>query len=194
MLAHGRRVAACTFVMLLAASAAHAIAPRGVRRIDDDGVVAMGTKAVPVRRQIRLDHAPMRPVEWQRFVAAAGGTWTATWDHATAVPSRIWGSGIAAPGASADPDIAARAARDVIAAHLDLLAPGATADDLELVANHWDGEMRSVGFVQNRAGLRVLGGQISVRIKNDRIFVISSQALPDVDADFAPAAAPARLA
>src|SRR6185436_12962814 len=115
-----------------------------------------------------------------RFVAVAGGHWEASWDRATGIPNRIWGEGIAVPGASADPAIAASAAQRVIESHLDLLAPGATPADLVLVSNHWDGEMRSIGFVQLARGMRVVGGQVSVRIKNDRIFVLSSQALPAV--------------
>jgi MYXO-CTERM domain-containing protein len=181
MPAHGRRIAAGTFVLALAASSAQAIAPRGLRRVDEDGLIAMAGVRAPLRRAIRLEFRPMRPAAWTRFVDAAGGDrWTASWDRATAVPSRIWGPGIAVPGGSADPAIAADAARALITAHLDLLAPGADPADLALVANDWDGEMRTIGFVQSRGGMRVIGGQVSVRIKNDRIFVISSQALPDV--------------
>src|SRR6185295_3535930 len=67
------------------------------------------------------------PASWTRFQAHAGGTWQAAWDVATGVPKRIWGSGIAAPGASADPAIAERVARQVLADHVALLAPGAAA-------------------------------------------------------------------
>jgi hypothetical protein len=181
-MAAARRVAAISLASILIASAAHAIPPRSIAAVDEDGLIAMtDTGGLPVRRQITLDVTPARPVAWDRFVARAG-TWRATWDRATGVPSRLWGPGIAAPGASADADVAARAALAVITEHLDLLAPGAEPADLALVANHWDGSMRTVGFAQSRGGLRVVGGQVSVRIKNDKIFVISSQALPDVAA------------
>jgi MYXO-CTERM domain-containing protein len=182
MLRRGRLAAALSVVVLSTATA-HATAPRS---IDADGLVAM----VPIKRGLRthitIDHTVRRTAAWNRFVTAAGGRWSATWDHATAVPSRIWGEGIYAPGSSTDPAVAEAAARAVIEAHLDLLAPGTDAADLVLVANHWDGEMRTLGFTQHAAGVRVVGGQVSVRIKNDRIFVLSSQALPDV--------APRRLA
>jgi len=187
MPARGRRIATSTLVLALASSAAYAVAPHagrtasGGRIVDDDGLIAMtGTKQVPLRKTIRIEHQALRPAAWSRFVTAVGGRWQATWDHATSVPSRIWGAGVAVSGASADADVAATAARALIAAHLDLLAPGADPADLVLVSNDWDGEMRTIGFAQERGGVRVLGGQVSVRIKHDRIFVISSQALPDV--------------
>ncbi|MGE5186813.1 MAG: hypothetical protein ACM31C_32390, partial [Acidobacteriota bacterium] len=127
------------------------------------------------------------PASWHRFVAMAGGSWQVAWDAATGVPDRIWGSGIAAPGASADPAIAERYARQVLADHLALLAPGASASDFELVSNTTDGDLRSVGFVQRAGGLRVVGGQLSFRFKRDRLFVIASQALPGVPAPVASA-------
>src|SRR5688572_21592026 len=169
MRSSARAVAIGTLALALAPQA-HAVAPRGAathapaQAARESGLVAMTQLKRPLRSAIRLDHTPLRPAAWSRFVAAAGGRWEATWDHATAVPSRIFGEGIAVPGASADPDVAARAARALIAAHLDLLAPGASIDDLELVSNHVDGELRSVGFVQRWRGARVLGGQVSVRI------------------------------
>ena len=85
------------------------------------------------------------------------------WDAATAVPSRIWGRGIDVPGSVADGAIALTAARAFLAAHLDLLAPGATADDFELAANDLDGDLRTIGFFQHHAGLAVVGGQVSFR-------------------------------
>jgi hypothetical protein len=187
MLGHGRRVAATTIALLLTATAAHAVAPRFGARAADQGLVAMTPLRAPLRGHVLVDHG-VRTAAWDRFVAAAGGRWEASWDRATGVPSRIWGEGIAAPGASADPAIAIAAAQRVIAAHLDLLAPGAAPADLIVVSNHWDGEMRSIGFAQHARGLRVEGGQVSVRIKHDRIFVLSSQALPHVTAAIAPPA------
>ena len=40
-----------------------------------------------------------------------------------------------------------------------------------LVANHLCSGMRSVGFVQHAGGVRVDGGQVSFRFKNDRLGV-----------------------
>ena len=122
--------------------------------------------------------------QWQDFTAAHGA-WRAMWDLDTGVPLRIWGEGIAAPGASADAATAERAARDLLAERLALLAPGAAVTDFELVANvvHGrGGDLRTVGFVQTYRGLRVLGGQVSFLFKHDRVIVIGSEAAPRVDA------------
>src|SRR6185503_12670217 len=85
-----------------------------------------------------------------------------------------------APGTVASADAAAAFARAALADNIGLLAPGASPADFELVSNHFDGDMRSVGFVQKHDGRIVVGGQISFRFKNDRLFVIGSEALPDV--------------
>ncbi|MCW5801577.1 MAG: M36 family metallopeptidase, partial [Deltaproteobacteria bacterium] len=110
---------------------------------------------------------------------------------ATGVPSRLWGPGIKTPGVMASYVEAERVARQLLADHLALLAPGASVDDFTLAANHYDGDIRSIGFVQSSGGRRVLGGQISFRFKNDRLFVIASEALPNVSV---PAAHGKRLA
>src|SRR5262249_38123793 len=70
----------------------------------------------------------------------------------------------------------------LLAAHIALLAPGSSPSDFDLVANSYDGNVRSVGFVQRAGGLPVVGGQVSFRFKNDRVFVIASEALPNVTA------------
>jgi hypothetical protein len=116
-------------------------------------------------------------------LATAGLTgWKAIWDRDTDVPLRLWGSGVLAPGSSANPAIAETAARDFLAAHIALLAPGASAADFELVSNELGGnsDVRSIGFVQRAAGIRVLGGSIGFAFKNDRIVMVSSTALPNV--------------
>ena len=121
-----------------------------------------------------------RSAAWTRFTHAAGGAWEASWDRATGVPTQIWGSGILAPGAMQSAELAALYARAWLAAHVDLLAPGAAAADFVLVANTTDGDIRAVGFAQHAGGLPVLGGQIGFEFKADRLFVIASTALPDV--------------
>ena len=121
---------------------------------------------------------------WQDFTAAHGD-WRAVWDLDTGVPLRIYGEGVAAPGASADPAKALAAARALLAERLALLAPGAAVDDFVLVANvvHGPtGELRTVGFAQTYRGLPVLGGQVSFLFKRDRMIVIGSEAAPRVDA------------
>jgi MYXO-CTERM domain-containing protein len=127
---------------------------------------------------------------WQNFVDAHGA-WRALWDADAGVPLRIFGEGIAAPGANADAGKAELAARALLAEQLALLAPGASADDFALVANLVHGpaaDLRTVGFVQVHRGLRVLGGQVSFLFKRDRVIVIGSEAAPRVDAavPFAP--------
>ncbi|MBP6632322.1 MAG: M36 family metallopeptidase [Kofleriaceae bacterium] len=190
-----RRLGLALAVTCLATSTAHAVVPRslgaGRAPIDQQDLVALPAAqlAGPVRARVDVTwNRALRPAAWRAFTAARPGAWQASWDSATSVPTRVWGAGIAAPGASASPALAEQAARAVLGAHLDLLAPGASPADLELVSNHWDGAMRTVGFVQRHQGLRVVGGQLSVRIKNDRIFVLSSQALPHVAIAGAPTA------
>jgi len=47
---------------------------------------------------------------WKAFTTAYG-SWQGLWDASTGVPARIWGEGIAAPGANANPATAEAAAR-----------------------------------------------------------------------------------
>ncbi|HUQ05315.1 MAG TPA: DUF4215 domain-containing protein [Kofleriaceae bacterium] len=135
-------------------------------------------------RDVTWDRAPGSAKKaWASFLTTHGGTWRTQWDRTTEVPLRIWGEGIAVPGSMASPAIAERAARDLLAMHLGLLAPGAKVDDFELVSNVLHGEhdsMRTVGFYQRWNGMRVVGGQVSFLFKKDRVIVIGSQALPDV--------------
>lgn len=135
----------------------------------------------PLRTQRGFKVTERKTAAWQRFTAARG-TWQAAWDPATGVPSRLWGAGVEAPGAIASAAIAEGFARKLLADHLDLLAPGAQLADFRLVTNHFDGDIRSVGFVQELDGRRVVGGQVSFRFKKDRLFVIGSEALPFVRA------------
>ncbi len=135
-------------------------------------------------RLTRMTHYGTAPRQmsraWRAFQADAGGQWRASWDDATLVPNRIWGSGIDAPLSNADPAAAERFARAMMTRHIDLLAPGSTAGDFELVSNRQQNGLRIVGFLQHKAGLRVIGGQLSFRFKNNRLVMLSSQALPHV--------------
>lgn len=117
---------------------------------------------------------------WAQWTADAGGEWRALWDADTAVPSRIYGSGIAVPGSMRSAASAAEAAYRALSKHIDLLAPGASVESFELVTNQVFGGMRTVGFEQRHDGLEVIGGQLSFRFKNDRLFVVASEALPHV--------------
>ncbi len=180
----------------LTPNVALAVAPRstvvgvGARVLLDlpDTLVAEpGVAKQPLRAHVTQAARVARPTEWNAFVAKYGGAsqgWQAMWDRATGAPMRIWGPGIAVPGAMASADAAVHAARDVLAAQLGLLAPGATVDDFVLVSNQLDGTgsaaVRSIGFEQWHHGMRVVGGQISFRFKADRLVVIGSSALPSI--------------
>jgi hypothetical protein len=85
-----------------------------------------------------------------------------------------------APGAMANSDVAEAFARAELEARIATLAPGSTADDFVIVSNDFDGDTRSVGFLQQHQGRRVVGGQVSFRFKADRLFVIGTQAVPNV--------------
>jgi hypothetical protein len=126
-----------------------------------------------------------RTTSWSRDaqLAALGlPGWTAIWDRDTDVPLRLWGSGVSAPGAMRDPQIAEAAARQFLIQHLRVLAPGSSAADFTVVANQLGGagDVRSVGFQQTAGGVRVLGGTIGMSFKNDRLIMVGSTALPNV--------------
>lgn len=122
---------------------------------------------------------------WAAFKSRHGVAWQGMWDEATDVPVRIWGEGIAVPGANGDPAIALAASRALLDEQLALVAPGSHLDDWQVVSNvvHGRGNaLRTVGFVQSYQGVPVQGGAVSFLFKNDRLFVIGSQALPSVSA------------
>ncbi|HEU5059290.1 MAG TPA: hypothetical protein VFU21_22310 [Kofleriaceae bacterium] len=179
-----RRLFTTGLFLALAVPAVSSAAPRAttVTRAAAPGLET-ASKSLRVRAHASYRHgeAPQRrAVAWTRFLSAAGPAWQASWDQATGVPSRIFGRGVAAPGAVADDAAAARHARAFLAAHIDLLAPGAAPADFVLVSNAMRRGLRVVGFRQTHAGMTVLGGQVSFRYKNDRMFAIGSEALPDV--------------
>jgi Ran GTPase-activating protein (RanGAP) involved in mRNA processing and transport len=189
---------------LALAGAAHAT-PADRARVSHDVPTALGPAAgvsKPLRTTTHtVDGAvgDRRDPAWQRFAAALPGLTQGSWDEATRVPSRLWGRGLDVPGASADPAIAAAAARAVLAAHVAVLAPGSRPEDFVLVANHVDAAtgQRSIGFAQHHGGLPVVGGQVSFRFKRDRLFVLAldDDGLDDdAVAALAPAAAVERLA
>ena len=121
--------------------------------------------------------------QWNAFALATQGRWSAMWDRATHVPRRIYGEGIEAPYTVNDANVAAAFARDFLADHLSLLAPGSTIQDFSLVSNQERHGTRVVGFVQSHQGLRVYGGQVSFRFKSDRLVAIGSEALPNIQID-----------
>lgn len=120
---------------------------------------------------------------WNAFVVDVGAGWRASFDSRTGVPQRLYGPGIAAPGSVSSPLVAETFARAMLERHIALLAPGAKPGDFQLVSNDLDSGMRTIGFVQRANGLRVQGGQVSFRFKNDRLFVIGSEAIPRVQVE-----------
>jgi len=148
----------------------------------------------PVRPAIEVSYAQIpkaRKAAWDAFLADAGSRdWQVLWDTGAAVPSRIFGKGIDAPGSIQSPDAALAHARAFLAKHIDLLAPGVRLDNLKLAANELHKGLRTVAFTQlasTKTGstVPVVNGQLSFRFKNDRLFVIASEAIP-----FASAASP----
>ncbi len=131
---------------------------------------------------VSWDKTPAKAKRAFATFQAEFGAWRASWDSVTGVPSRMFGPGIVAPGSIDYPAVAEGFARSVLSRHIALLAPGAKLADFKLVSNHLGNKMRSVGFYQYHNGVRVIGGQLSFRFKNDRLFVIASEALPNVSA------------
>ena len=136
---------------------------------------------------VSADQGPRthRTIGWTRrgALASAGlSSWTAIWDRDTDVPLRMWGDGDLVSGSIANAATAEAAARQFVATHIATLAPGSSASDFELVSNQLNGvgDVRSVGFEQRAAGVRVLGGSIGIAFKRDRIVLVSSTALPHV--------------
>ena len=121
-------------------------------------------------------HAALR-----RFTATFGRADT-LWDPATGVPLRIWGMTQAVPKDIHTAAAAERSARELLARHLDLLAPGSSPADFVLAADDLSSGIRSIGFTQHYRGRPVLGGQVSLRFKHGRLAMIGSEALPHVQA------------
>jgi MYXO-CTERM domain-containing protein len=129
-----------------------------------------------------------RDISWQaprgRLASLPSSSqWSVMWDRDTDVPSRLWGPALAAPGTSADPAAAETFARAQLSQHLDLLAPGSAVSDFTLVANTLDrGGLRTVAFAQHYRGLDVVGARVAFTFGHDKLTLISSSALPNIDA------------
>ena len=113
---------------------------------------------------------------------AAYGSWKALWDADTAVPTRIFGEGVAAPGSMADGAVAEEVARRLLAEQIDLLAPGARDSDFVVIGNLVRGGVRTVSFGQRWQGLEVVGGSVRFMFKHDRMLSIASTATPHIQA------------
>ncbi len=170
----------CSGLTLLPLSA-FAVAPGGEDQ--HNALELASSENARVQRAIEWRAPRARHAAWQRFVQMEGGAWRASWDAHTKVPQRIYGRGLPAPGAMTSPKTAEAMAREMLERHLDLLAPGAQLSDFTLVANDYDeiGGLRTVAFEQHFDSHPVIGGQVNFRFKNDRMFVVGSEALPNVD-------------
>jgi cysteine-rich repeat protein len=133
---------------------------------------------------VAADRAPRthRTIEHRTLASTSLAGWTAMWDRDTDVPLRLWSRSAPIPGVVADGAIAEAAARAFLVEHLAVLAPGAKLTDFTLVSNVLSpkGDVRSIGFVQHVAGMRVLGGSIGLSFKADRLALVSSTASPHV--------------
>jgi hypothetical protein len=158
-------------------------------RLSGDGVV------LRTHRDVVWDRTPTPArAAWQAFRDANPGQWRASWDAATNVPSRVFGAGIPAPGSTESARAAEQTAWRVLTEHLDLFAPGGEPRDFVVVSNELHGDLRTVGLAQHHGGLPVVGGQLSFRFRNDRLFVIGSEALPHVRVEQAGPTMPASAA
>lgn len=172
-------VRAALVASLLLASAPSAAKPHGTSVAKPHGThVATSSPSLRTRAIGTAMPAAARVA----FDALARQGWRASWDRHTGVPARLWGSYIAVPGAIADAAIAERAARQFLAQHASLLAPGARPADFVLAANQLDDGIRTVGFTQTWRGLPVHGGQLGFVFAHDRLFAIGSSAWPHVTA------------
>ena len=141
---------------------------------------ARGPAARPMR-MVTYQHVPRAAqYAFDHLLRELGGSYQASWDEATGVPSRIFGTGVPAPNTVSSGKIAEAFSRAFLDRHLSLLAPGAHQSDFTLATNDLDRGLRTVSFIQHHSGMRVLGGQISFRFKADRLIVIASEALPRV--------------
>lgn len=183
-----RWVIAAALATVFEPTAVRAFAPRS--GVPERMTLLAGQRKVPLRIEPHIAAAipAGQRAAWQRFVAAHGNTWQATWDVATGVPARIFGGASPAPGAMASAVMAETYARAVLAAHLDVLAPGAEPSDFVVVANHLDTTapeqaIRTVAFAHVVDGLRVMGSQVNLRFMRDQLYVIGSEAVPFVPRD-----------
>lgn len=171
-------------------SDAHALTPRSapVPGTSAEGL-ELSPSAVGLRQAeaLRIDEAPL--LSWSapgprqakalaKLRARLGPAWRVGFDPSTGVARRAYGPGLLVPGSIASAELAEKAALDLLSEHLELLSPGASLSDFELVANELDQGQRTLGFVQRHGGLRVRGGQLSVRFKNDRLYALGSEAVP----------------
>jgi cysteine-rich repeat protein len=114
------------------------------------------------------------------FEADLGGTWEVIWDEHTHVPLTLIGSGAAFAGVNADAQVALQVSQSLLAAHLELLAPGSTPQDFVERGTFQHRGLRTVTFDQRASGWRVDGASITLAFRNDRLILVTSTAFPYV--------------
>jgi cysteine-rich repeat protein len=179
-------------LLTLAAAALHLTHPLALLadpapQLADQRLTLADGAELALRRPAIQRSAPPRPAATWPALERRFGVAGALWDPERGAPIRLWGAGIAVPGAIDHPQRAADFARALLRDHLDVLAPGADLDDFFQVSDTLSGGVRSVGFAQRRRGRPVLGGQISFRFKKDRLVMIAAEALPVVDLELSDA-------
>ncbi len=182
------RVATVTAAAVLLLTPNHALAATQPSHLSGRPLLEVASgQAVRVQPTMSARVPLGRVKVWNAFMQDVGATWRAMWDSGTGVPSRLFGKGISTPGAMKSPQVAAQYAIALLNTHIELLAPGNKPTQFVMVSNVLGGGMRSIGFFQFHNGMRVLGGQVSFRFKNDRLFMIGSEAMPKVRARTIPA-------
>lgn len=111
----------------------------------------------------------------------AADAWKIMWDYETGVPSRIFGVGIEAPQVQTSSKNAEVFALNFLNRHIKLLAPGSQLSDFKVVTNVLTKKMRIIGIKQFHQNREVIGGQVHFKFKNNRLFVIGSEAMPHVN-------------
>ncbi|MEM9454565.1 MAG: DUF4215 domain-containing protein [Myxococcota bacterium] len=149
--------------------------------LDIQGLELADGQMMPRPPVVAWGRAKMGPnAGLDRMQHEQGRIW-ASWDPARQHPGGIMTTGIPAPGTIASATRAADFTREFLGRYVDVLAPGSSIDDFVVVSNDLSSGIRTVGLVQHMGGVPVLGGQMSVRIKADRLIYVASQALPNVD-------------
>lgn len=171
------RTLALSLALALWPAAALAITPTH-RAGTGERELASGKVLRPVHPHAWRAQAPAgHERAWTALASELGSAW-ATWNGDA--PRQIIAAGLHAPGSVASAAEAERVARALLERHVELLAPGASASDLVLVANELSRGIRSVGFAQRSLGREVVGGQIGFSFAHDRLVMITSTAEPHV--------------
>ncbi len=167
--------------LLTTASEAQAVTHAQVSKTDNTGrMFSIDGPRLRQNRHLSLSTPTvLTQAKWRQFVRTMIG-WRALWDVDTHTPVRMWGPGIEVPGSVQSAQIAERFAKQFIRDNKSLLAPGATQRDFAVVSNVVHGGIRSIGMQQTAFGFSVEGGQMSFRFKNDRLYLIGSEALPNI--------------